>query len=417
MSRRRAFTLARVEMSFALPFIRSTGSVLNAAAGTEVGRSVASRERVREPNLFTSLPSPSSSTLQQFSMPSKKRRRAASQDETTPAHSSPATSFERFATLPAEIRHHIVQIACLSPSSSSNPSSRSSPSGGYDISMALALSLVCREIYNQVFSAVWHSITITRPSSLYALHQALLAKPNRAALIKSLHIGPQDTLPPQWFPLSEDVIKWISTSLDKEQLPSGLKAIQPIALEGPTFGCREGAVRDALNAARLSLDFSSYDVSRMEQPRFNVGPIYETQAALDLYLIKLKAMEDEDPNLRRLGRPDAKVPLRCRSGHCDHYPALAVASTSSSSQSGDPQSDPPSNVFTVSSSQLMRHLTRPGSATDRFDHPLIFSRSGIWTSMSVPTSTERAREGYRGANYQLACYESGSFNEEREDDL
>lgn len=363
--------------------------------------------------------------------PSKKRRRAAPGDEDAPARTIAATSFECFNALPAETRHLVVQIACLASSSSSEPSSSSSFYGLYNITAARSLSLVSREMSDQVSPIVWHSITITRPSSLYALHQTLLAKPSRAVLIKSLHIGPQHVLPPQWFPLSQasvydkghkpgSPLKWLSISLVKGQLPFGMEDFQAIALDCPPSGCREAAIRDALNVAQRSLDATLFEEVARRPSVTNVEPIYEVQAALDLYLAKLRAMEEKDPDLIRKGQPGVRAPLRCRSGNCDHYPALVLIDLPASSRNGRPtrnirQAVPPGDAFVVSYSQLARHVARPGSASDNFDHPLIFNRSGISTMIHFPQQSETTSEGFRGAKHHIIL-RTQDIDESREDE-
>lgn len=59
-------------------------------------------------------------------------------------------------------------------------------------------------------------------------------------------------------------------------------------------------------------------------------------------------------------------------GRCKSYPPLSLIMPAK----GAPVVNVP-GVFTITLAQIHQHLARPGSIGDRFDHPLLFSRSGV----------------------------------------
>lgn len=91
--------------------------------------------------------------------------------------------------------------------------------------------------------------------------------------------------------------------------------------------------------------------------------MWEGQAAFDLYLLRLRQIEDEHD-------PQAKA----EDGH--HYPELVLETTPTTILQGSTL-ERKENTFIVTTSQLHQHLARRGSLTDRLDSPLLFARSGV----------------------------------------
>lgn len=348
-------------------------------------------------------------------MPSKKRRRPVSPAEqptdeaTRPAKEPTPVTLERYHLLPAEIQRHIIDLACLAATSAGNDAV---VHFNQDVPTVLNICLVSRAFKAYALPSLYRHISITRPSSLYALHQALQKHPERAALIRSLHVGPRGApLPAHWWPLTyawrpggglhvneahltDDFCEWITTSLTKEQLPSGYEALEtwPLGRQRPS-GCREAAIHEALVAAcsRDQLDVNVERAGRGRSFCSDIGPawvsrIFELQAALDLYLLEIRSMEDQDPSLLRLAKPGARIPIRCRNGACDHYPALVLV------RLREEWPRAPSAAFRVNRARLLRHLSRPGAAADRFDHPVVLARSGFEVDIIRP---ERRRDSVR----------------------
>lgn len=375
-----------------------------------------------------------------YIMASKKRRRAAL--SANDVQTSEAASPHIYYALPLEIRQLIVEMACLSPSSST-PFRSPFPT---DVDTILTLCLVCKETHAQATDLLWQTISITRPSALFAFYQALLLRPERASLVSSLHIGPQDTLPSYWWPLSSveyykgsrtpltpseagSPYRSIASSLGREQLPIGCTDRQAWLWDRCPSPCREAAVYEALDVVQKSLDVTlRQEVARPTK----IESVFEAQAALDIYLDRLRYIEKSDPELLRLNQPGARVPLRCRNGKCEHYPALhlvdvpssvAPPTTSTSSSvappttstsvgsSAPPAEEPPENAFIVPHSQLLRHLARQGALTDRFDHPLLLARSGFTIHVTQSALKGPNKLMSSNASYSL---ESKTWSIERE---
>lgn len=352
-----------------------------------------------------------------FIMPSSKRRRAApaAENDATPIVSDASTSqlvmLDRYHLLPPEIQRHIIDVACLAPSSAGNDAVHFNQ----DLPTVLNICIVSRAFKAYAIPSLYRHISITRPSSLHALQQVLQKNPGRAALIRSLHVGPAGgPLPAHWWPLThayrpggglhvdqarltDHSCEWITTSLRKDQLPSGYEALEswPIGLRKPS-GCREAAIHEALVTACASLDvdlerpglghYWSYDAGKAWIPR-----VFEVQAALDLYLLKLRSLENEDPALVRLAQPGARIPAPCRTGSCSHYPALVITGLPPPRHGWRSF---PLGAFMVHRGEILRHLARSGAITDRFDHPITLARSGFDVSVFRP-SWERVEPDVR----------------------
>lgn len=110
----------------------------------------------------------------------------------------------------------------------------------------------------------------------------------------------------------------------------------------------------------------------------------ELQAALDLYLMEMRRVEErkgyEVKSWRsQEAKAEAVVPRISRhKGKCNAYPRLAFVTPSLSTaatRGGDHDTD--REVFRITLAQVHEHLARPGCSTDTFDHPLLFARSGV----------------------------------------
>lgn len=142
-------------------------------------------------------------------------------------------------------------------------------------------------------------------------------------------------------------------------------------------------VRDAMLVAQETLD-----VDLQEEPYAYVchpGPaqqialvdytmrVYEAQAVLDLTLQQMarrQALEGSKLPPSRDGE-DAAYPLL----RIDRYPASPSKNTQA--QTSSESSSEEEERWVLSRSDILQHLARPGSMTDRFDSPLHFARSGI----------------------------------------
>lgn len=134
-------------------------------------------------------------------------------------------------------------------------------------------------------------------------------------------------------------------------------------------------MREALRVGQSSLRVNLQKEGNASGP-VKIGAVFEVQAVLDLYLDHLRQLEEASPELRQLARPGARVPLGCRRGRCEHYPALVLTPILERTSHTRERELRFPGAFVLSRAALLRHLARPGSTTDRFDHPLALQRSG-----------------------------------------
>lgn len=360
-------------------------------------------------------------------MPSKKRRRPATAEDgpqrPSSIHSKHRAPLASFSSLPRELRQMIVEVACASPRSSAASPGRSPFALVVDMSAVYNLALVCKELKEQVTPLLWRTVTITRPSALHAVQQALLTGPQRGNPITSLHIGPQDVLLSYWWPLSSVCLEgdskyastagqsefnsywWIASSLEQDALPFDCSTRQPWRCNSRAAGCRGAAVYEALQVIQKTLGLKLVQRGRREQRA--IGLVFAAQAALDLYLEKIRLLEVQKPELIELAKKP-RAPLQCRNGSCDHYPSLQLKDMPSSAgitSSGDRSQQPtsPHNAIVLRYAGILEHMARPGAPTDRFDHPLIFERSGVQVIVNNP-----ARKGPQTYYPSQASYQIGN---------
>lgn len=310
----------------------------------------------------------------------------------------------------------IVKLACCLPSSSSATHHADDSSASYqgastptppcatpslDTATTRSLLRVSRSLYALVAPIIYSHIWLTRASQVVELQRALAARPQLGHLVQSLHIGPDDDLPDHYYPIHDrpcydyrypsdssqhfdEHHLWINTSL-KGSLGAQLR---PQWCDDDTDwslerdfeqNCPEMAVFKADVAAQRGLDVNLLvEGSTMSGRTISVEEwtvrAYEVQAAHDLYLIHMRALEDSHttaagPSCHRHG---------CNREPCPVYPPLQLKATPDAPQHDqDDATLPAAQPLLLTRSQLLRHLARPGSIFDRLDHPLLFARSGV----------------------------------------
>lgn len=147
---------------------------------------------------------------------------------------------------------------------------------------------------------------------------------------------------------------------------------------------RDQAVQRALGVARRTLGVAigfpghTQDGDEISSVLWLIR-VLELQAALDLYLMEMRRLEDAAGLLvpSSDGKPFGKVGPE-EKGPCVEYPPLVLSiATSAKTSLPAARSDGQSSPFVITRRELLAHLARPRSLTDEFDHPLIFARSGI----------------------------------------
>lgn len=272
---------------------------------------------------------------------------------------------------------------------------------------ATTLMLVSRELYRLVGPELYRSLMIDKPSMLSKLVQTVVAKPALGGLIKELWLGPFSALWGDWWPLGhlrppdddwpdyDSERPSITTSLGaKQKRPLwcsyqhswSLKRLKPAKLA--KLSCKDKAVFDALESAQdyLNVDLReprcAPDGTIVGSTLWFIGVI-EVQAALDLYLLEMRRLEDEagisGPTCQCGPPPKEEGSSR---QPCIDYPSLVLTTTTPSrgeSAAAAASSSGSKAPFFLHRSRLLRRVTRRGGKADSFDHPLLFARSGIRT--------------------------------------
>lgn len=296
---------------------------------------------------------------------------AFSDDWDAPPSPHPATSF---SSLPYELRANIIDLACHADNSAAF----------IDKEMVSSLMLTCSDAYNLTAPRLYRSVRITTPSSLSNFARTLKARPSLGLMIKSLHLGPDTQPRKDYWPLSRHgpvVHDYIKTSLqDQDRLPLWYKAEQEIPLISPDLAAdkRSKAVLIAIKAAQAALGVDlirprcAPNGHQIGSSRWFMG-VLEIQAALDLYLMEVRRIEDKvrdaDQNCED---EDAVADLRARLADIV-YPTLVVTLCTRLKAPSDEEQ----RIFTLSRTALLEHMARPGASLDHFEHPLLYVRSGI----------------------------------------
>lgn len=128
------------------------------------------------------------------------------------------------------------------------------------------------------------------------------------------------------------------------------------------------AVTEALRTARQTIDVSlgfpnlSAEGEGISSTEETIRRL-EVQAALEHYLMAMRRWEIKHCSID--------------GGPFPPYPQLVLTGYPKSASSSSHLSAANDSCLVVSRSDLLQHLARPHSVTDRFDHPLLFARSGV----------------------------------------
>lgn len=295
--------------------------------------------------------------------------------------------------LAPELQTRITLLACRSPEAGyeRNPADRSLVA--LDFQTTLSLTLSSRALYALVTPILYANVRITRPSILADFLAAIERNPALGKLVRSLHLGPETHLPQHWWPVALHPmgtgdfpqIHHLATSLrDETLLPRWCCPARswPLWVGSGTTSWRNEAVIDAITTAQRQVDVS------LQRPRYNsrghpIGSdewlirVMEVQAALDLYLVDMRRVEDA------AGYPverwqEASGPSRRREplGPVIEYRKLVVLDINDPQRLEALRSAQQHALF-LSRTELRTHISRRGSLADHFDHPFIFARSSL----------------------------------------
>lgn len=326
----------------------------------------------------------------------------------------PLATLENFATLPHELRVHIINLACMPTTTSARAGAASGtasssadqlrpgrPRPHLDTTTILSLMASCQSFYTLLAPKLYNHVWISRPSALASLQLALSSHPDLGSHVKSLYVGPADRLPKHYNPVvMEDDFCWedegevpmlfFTSSLRDDEaklLPRWCIPDYRWLLDYPGETRPSEAINLALEVAQRTIDvdlgFGTYSkggakISEVE----HIKRVFEVQAALDHYLMMMRRHEDALGLYEVEDEEDEELP---------EYPPLVITGYSNSPLLAE-QSHGEEQSCTVDRSQLLHHLARPYSTTDRFDHPLVFARSGLETKVLTTWTEEPSRQ-------------------------
>lgn len=260
----------------------------------------------------------------------------------------------------------------------------------FDAATTINIACTSRWFNVQATIRLYTHVAITQPRALASLQRAISLRPQLGRLIKSLHVGAWDPLPESRHPLrarqayvddhgnQQPATTVLSHSLRSDSeaklLPEGYTSASEWSFEHPDLDPRSMAISRAIVAAQQSLGIDLKNRNEWHYRYIPLLPLLRVQAALDLYLINMRNFESAnhlDASSSSGANHDRKSP---------DYSPLIISNTATTSTSS--RTDTP---CTLTHRDLLRHLARPGAPTDRFDHPLLFARSGLDPTSSVYT--------------------------------
>lgn len=248
-------------------------------------------------------------------MLSTKRKREEVSDCSSISSSSNNSNIFPFFQLPNELRANIIELACRMPTIRKDKlyvslawyreiiDKNRPPRNLLDLDMetTLALTSVCRALYPLVARVLYSHIRVTRPSALKMLQRTLSSQPLLGALIKSLHVGPDERmhlgrccpiersadleqerpLEPLSFRTAlitasyctfEDDLRWPEWCADGQW---------PLKTAHPPPDCRSISVLNALGAVQQAIDVDS-DKQPFSMSNQNLGYVSVAKSYLEL---------------------------------------------------------------------------------------------------------------------------------------
>lgn len=261
----------------------------------------------------------------------------------------------------------------------------------FDLKLALDLAVVSSSCRDIVSGILLRRVRITRPSSLRSLFTLLARRPDLAAHVKSIHLGPDKEPDSIWYrwPIAGAGYGWPNLGLR-----STLDEITDAARVPPWYSrdtiwhdldrngkCTTHAVSNAIEAATKGLDVEpwrkAYSKSGLHIGiRAWTSRLFLLVAALDVYILRMREVEDacnyDHPSVSQWLR---LWPQECIKNTCSHeYPRYQVLFEPSRLPTEIASNDG-HQVFTVTEAQLWEHLERRRGPADNFDHATIFTSS------------------------------------------
>lgn len=359
-----------------------------------------------------------------------------------------------FAWLPIEVQACIItQTVQASPTITNASTSTLSRSVVFDKELALALSLVSPTCHAIVASTLYRNIHIAKPSTLLQFSSTFGRYPEFVKAVKSIHIGPDAELPQKGWPLrmGEErrndwpelfLITSLSQHSDEQLLPRWCELGSAFSLDQAGVGLQHLVIHKAISAAAKDLDVNPrrrrYGISgnKIGLPAWTAR-LYLLQAALDLYLMEMRNVEDREGFDVTPWRTSEKATPRqaagrTRSPTLGAYPASKILPSRASSAASNNEPDGgtgDSNTLVLTIQQLWQHIQRRDGPANHFDSAVLLTRCSrnspnfdetSWSKMRIdlcgPHTAHFSEAEWLHVTKKAGLKGQVSHNDEAEDD-
>lgn len=308
---------------------------------------------------------------------------APAERDATPQPPSASTSFWH---LPYELRHLIILTACGPPVHRRHTKVNRSTEC---TTTMLALLRTARVLYPIITPLLYSHVRLTRPSALKSFQQTLAARPSLGRVVKALHIGPDEALPIDWFPMRRfrrgtprHRLFTLVLGGSRDTNGSWVRSQEyDYDMTGPRgSNAKRSALYDAFDTAARYLNVALHPEGENHDHSGQwlgsdvwVVRVLKLRATLELYYLELQRWEAQQRRLK----------IECMEHLWPPYPRLKMESSSCHS-SGERDDE----LFYVTLSDIVERLASPGAPTDSFSHPILFARSGLpWVARDFDGDT------------------------------
>lgn len=291
-------------------------------------------------------------------------------------------SLSTFWSLPRELQQRIIFLSCQEPCLDR----RTIVGRCIDhTTTILGLIKACRLFYIWVLPLLYRNVRLPRPSVLVQFQRTLADHPGLSQLVRRIHIGPDEVLSQDWFPMRtcdcgrDDHI----TFRLNEEKPEGEwdYLFEEVEMDHNDEKPKDDlvlALAAALKSASEALNVSSHrrnfsqDGTEIGSDAWHVR-VLEVQAAVEVYFVEMRKLPkrtQEEGNVKEPGS-NGETSLQTQMP----YPRLLV-DVGGAESPGRTQAVR-CDTFRVTRSQILARLTSPGSMTDFFNHPILFARTSL----------------------------------------
>ena len=288
-----------------------------------------------------------------------------------------------FLTLPFELQQNIVALACGPPTID-----RWTLAGRSNSCTAMMVRLLyaAKVFYPLVTPLLYSHVRLTRPSTLHAFARTLCDKPSLGELLESLHIGEDEELPLDWWPVRKDGVLGSKRRFLRLDLGDGdgqpWRSGASLELDTPTFeanAAKAHALRQAFRAAtkslRVSLDSARYEgPPRRDYRNEWCINVFHLKAVMELYYLETLRVEQVAKD--GIDEGQKRVSKRQKTQGVEPppaYPRLRMVSAATQKPLAEEDGR---GIYQIDHTQFLERLRAPGSPTDSFNHPCLFARSG-----------------------------------------